>query len=241
MTWTPPLAAPPSYIWLQDADHSLVTYPFFLTICNEWIEWQRALGVDSEFHEPESWVQGGDLQTFANVVSWWPKTGIPVHLSVPTLAGMVMGLRKGGVGRSQGESFAQNLQLRVDIVKAHIRAKGGDAENPNETAEDRYKRKNRERQARWQLNNRPGSDDPEHNALIEAAKLEAKKLTEWKAYLRKYVKEQKLLMDATIRAARQTRDDNIKAAEQAISEQEIRMLDAKDALTKYSSGQGLRS
>jgi len=235
MTWTPPLAAPPSYIWLEKADPEAVTYALFLIVCNEWIDWQRALGVTDQFYNPVEWVRDGDLQTFSNVVTWWPKSGLPTHLHAPTLAGMVTVLRQGGTGRTPRESFAEHLQARVDTVKAHVRAKGGDTENPNETSEERARRKNRERQAKFLIAHRPGSDDPAHNALIEDAKLQASTLTEWKAYLRKYVKEQKLECAAAERAAKQRRDDNIRAAEQAIVDQETRMLAAKDAVIAYKS------
>ena len=241
MTWTPPQAAPASYAWLEKAtpeQEDTLTYGQFLQICYEWIDWQRALGVTDEMLDPASWVRDGDLQSFSNVVSWWPKTGVPVHMHAPTLASMVTALRvlpPSGAGLARTSSFSELLAWRVETVKAHVRLKGGDTENPNETSEERARRKNRERQAKWQLEHRAGSDDPALNALIEDAKLQAKALTDWKAYLRKYVKDQKLVCDAAVRAARQARDDNIRNAEQAIVDQEIRMLEAKDAVSNYSS------
>lgn len=235
MTWTPPQAAPASYQWLERADPNAVTYELFLVICNEWVEWQRSMGVQDRLRDPAIWVQPGDLQTFVNVVIWWPKTGVPTHLHCPTLAGMVTALREVPGGKSPTHSFIAQLEWRVNAVKGHVRDKGGDADNPNETSAERAARKNRERQERWRIKHAPGSDDPVENALIEVAKAEASKLTEWKTYLRTYVKDQRLACDAAVRNAKQARDDNISAAEKAIADQEIRMLAAKDAVNNYSA------
>lgn len=233
MTWTPPTPAPPSYQWLEAADHNVVTPHHFLMVCQEWIDWQRSMGVMDDMQDPSVFFDAGsDLQTFANVVSWWPKEGIPIALRAPTLAAMVTVLRVPNTGRP-AESFRAHLDRLVEMVKTHIRMKGGDTENPNETAVERAARKNRERQARFQLKHATGSDDPEQHALIEVAKSEATKLSEWKAYLRKYVKDQKMACDSAVRAAKQLRDDNICKAEWAIMEQEQRMLDAKAAVDNY--------
>lgn len=233
MTWTPPAAAPASYTWLESADHNTVQAQHFLIVCQDWIAWQRGLGVTDDMQDPATFFDVyTDLQNFANVVSWWPKEGVPTNLRAPTLAGMVSVLRLSPGGRP-AETFAEHLEWRVNAVKAFIRTKGGDTENPNETSAERAARKNRERQARFQLRHAKGSDDPEHHALIEAAKVEAAKLSEWKAYMRKYVKDQKLACDAAVRAAKQLRDDNISAAEQAIVDQEVRMLAAKAAVDNY--------
>lgn len=232
MTWTPPTEAPASYTWLETADHNAVQPQHFLIVCQEWIAWQLELGVTDPIQDPATFFDVyTDLQNFANVVSWWPKEGVPTNLRAPTLAGMVTLLRPGP--NNGPETFAEHLARRVDGMKAFIRTKGGDTENPNETAAERAARKNRERQQRFQLKHAAGSDDPAKHALIEVAKSEAAKLSEWKAYLRKYVKDQKLACDAAVRAAKQLRDDNISAAEQAIVDQEVRMLAAKAAVDNY--------
>lgn len=232
MTWTPPAPSPQSFQWLMTADHNEVTPELFLIICKDWITWQREMGVTDQMQSPtEFFNQYSDLQNFANVVSWWPKSGVPVIMQAPTLAGMVSGLRV--FPEDDPQTFAEILESRVERVKAFILSKGGNVENPNETAEERARRKNRERQQRYQLRHAKSSGDPELDALVQAAKAEADKLTEWKAYLRKYVKEQKLACDSAIRAAKQLRDDNISDAERAISEQEARMRKAKEALDNY--------
>jgi len=235
MTWTPPPPEPASYIWLKDADHNVVSYELFIIICYEWIAWNRSIGVTDPMLIPEQWVQPGDLQNFANVVSWWPRVNVPIKLSIPTLSGMLHDLRFGAGERATVTTFAQRLDAFVRKAESAIVIKGGDPKNPNETPEERAKRKNREKQARWRLRNTASSEDPAENALIETLKSEAAKLAEWKAYLRHYVKEQKLVCDSAVRVAKQARDNNISAAEKAIVDQEARMVAAKDALSNYSA------
>ena len=235
MSWRDLPVAPASYEWLSTVDHNVVTAQHFLTVCHEWIEWQRSLGVNDAMQDPSTFFnEYTDLQNFANVVSWWPKAGIPVQMRAPTLAHMVSSLRIIPDGRLGAQTFAEHLEWRVNVVKSFIRTKGGDTENPNETTAERAARKNRERQARFQLKHAKGSDDPEHHALIEAAKAEAIKLSEWKAYMRKYIKDQKLACDAAVRAAKQQRDDNISAGEEAILAQEQRVITAKAALDNFN-------
>lgn len=232
MSWQELAPTPPSVNWLEHAPTDAVTYDLFLQVCDHWVAWQRALGVTDHMQEPRAWCNPGDLQTFSNVVNWWPTGGVPTHLRAPTLVAMLNGLRVLPQGLT--ESFAEHLDRRKALVAGHIAAKGGDTANPNETADERAARKNRERQARWQLKHAAASADPVKNELIEAARSEANKLSEWKATLRTYTKEQKLACDAAVRAAKQARDDNISTGERAVAEQEVRMLAAKEALSNYN-------
>ena len=52
--------------------------------------------------------------------------------------------------------------------------------------------------------------------------------------MRKYIKDQKLACDAAVRAAKQQRDDNISAGEEAILAQEQRVITAKAALDNFN-------
>lgn len=227
------LTEPASFRWIKTAKLEEVQFTWFIQACKDWIAWQQECGSTAEFFDPDTFAQSGDLQTLANVVSWWPKGGTPTALRCPSLMDAVVATQVPANALIQWTTLKEFLDARVEACKAWLRTQGGNTENPNETSAERAKRKNAERQARWRLRHAERSEDPEHNALIETARREAESLQQARTWLRQYVKDQKVACDGAIRAAKQARDDNVSAAQHAVAEQEKRMLDAKAIADSY--------
>lgn len=211
------------------ASADVVRYEWLIAAAHEYIAWKRSAGVQGEAQAPEQWVQPGDLQTLANVVSWWPQDA-PPRYRAPSFAVLMddLFIRDGEIW-----SFRQRLEWFVARVREWLRVEGGNPDNPNETREERTKRKNRERQAAWQARNRRGSDDPEHDALIQAARHEAEQLRQAKAWLKGEIAAAKGAEQAAIAAAKGARAARITAAEAAVAGQEKRMLDSKAIADAY--------
>lgn len=223
------LAPPASYGYMMTADPEVVLYDWLITAAHEFIAWKRSAGLELEAQEPTAWVQPGDLQTLSNVVSWWPKNAPPRYM-VPSLAALMEDLfiRDGEIW-----SFTLRLDWYVARVREWVRTDGGNPDNPNESREERAKRKNRERQAAWQARNRRGSDDPEHDALIQRARHEAEQLRLAKAWLKNEVVAAKRAEQEAIAAAKQARVARVSAAESAVARQEQLMLDSKAIADAY--------
>ena len=225
------LLPPASYSYMETADVEQVRHEWFITACYEWITWQRAAGVTDEFLVPEQYAQEGDLQTLATVVSWWPKNA-PARYRAPSLAAFIQDLRvRGDAGCS---SMAMRIDYYVNRVREHIQREGGDPQNPNETKEERAKRKNRERQKRFQLAHaESNSDDPVLDGLVATMRAEAQSLTQGKAWLKRELAQAKAAEQAAIAHARAARAERVSAAEAAVAAQEQRMLDAKAVVDAY--------
>lgn len=222
------IVPPESYGYMQTADVNDVKYEWFILACHEYIAWQRACGVVFEPQVPEQFCKPGDLQTLANVVNWWPKNA-PPRLRAPTLGSFMDDLKTGQ------HTFESRLGWYVVRIKEWITEQGGNVDNPNETAEERAKRKNRERQRAWQLRHAEGSDDPELHALIQAAKHEAEQLSLAKAWLKGHLAELRSTEQAAIAAAKAARANGVSAAEAAVADQQKRMLDAKALVDAYKA------
>lgn len=225
------IAPPASYSYMMTASADVVRYEWLIQAAHEYIAWKRSAGITLDAQVPEQWVQPGDLQTLSNVVSWWPADA-PPRYRAPSFAVLMddLFIKDGEIW-----SFTQRLEWFVVRVREWVRTEGGNPENPNESREDRARRKNRERQAAYQARNRRGSDDPEHDALIQRARHEAEQLRQAKAWLKGEIAAAKGAEQAAIAAAKGARAERISAAEAAVAGQEKRMLDSKAIADAYRS------
>ena len=109
------IAIPASVTWLQTADPEDVRFEHFIQVCRDYIEYQRVCGVPEErFQIPEQFVQEGDLQSFMNVVSWWPKDA-PRGYHAPTLSGLMQSVIMVDASRpSTFLSTLENAKARIE-------------------------------------------------------------------------------------------------------------------------------
>lgn len=235
MTTHLPPPQPASFDYMRTCDPNEVRVDWFRAACAEWLYWQNQCGVTDRMQRIDDYFKEGDLQTFCNVVSWWPKNA-PANLRVPTLADMITYLRiYDNHPNAVGATFAQALEARVERVKSWMSTKRMDPDNPNETKEERAKRMNRERQRAWQLRHSEGSEDPELNALLKAARHESEQFSQAKAWMKGEIAAAKRAEQAAVLAAKEARSERVSAAEIAVAGQEKRMLDAKAVVDAYKA------
>lgn len=235
MTYQLPPPEPASFDYMRTCDPATVRTEWFRAACAEWLHWQNQCGVTDRMQRIDDFFREGDLQNFCNVVSWWPKSA-PANLRCPTLADMITCLRIMGDNPNViPPTFADALEARVERVKSWMATKRMDPDNPNETREERAKRMNRERQRAWQLRQTGASDDPELNALMEAARHESEQLSAAKAWMKREIAAAKGAEGVAIAAAKGARAARVSAAEEAVAGQEKRMLDAKAVLDAYKA------
>lgn len=222
---------PASVSYMQTADPHVVQREWFIMACHDWINWKRACGLVFEAQDPERFCLPGDLQTLCNVVSWWPKDA-PIRLRPPSLALFLEDLP---IRDDVTITFSQRLQIQADHARTWVSERGGNVDNPNESKEERARRKNRERQRAWQMRNAEGSDDPELHRLIQLAKHEAEQLTQAKAWLKRELSAARVAEQAAIAAAKAARANRISELESAVAGQEKAMLDAKAIVDAYKA------
>lgn len=226
------VALPASCAWLQTADYNFVTHEHFVQCCQDYCEWLRASGVpENQIH---TWVNGfvfpGDLQTYANVVSWWPKNA-PASYAPPTLFTIMQDLRLQPDGPQT--KFVESLDWYVERVKEWIRVQRMSMDNPNEDKEERERRLNRERVARHRIKHMPGSDDPEEQALISEAKAAQDSLSEGRKWIKSYERETIALMKVEIAECKKRQAQKVMDAQSHIAQAERRVEAARAALDSY--------
>lgn len=223
---------PDSVGWLMSANDESVQWQHFILCvqdqCNYWL----ACGVPSEeVANPLEWTKESDLQNLSTVVSWWPKDAPASHRH-PTLYGMLYSLRT--PQGNKAKTFEEALGDYVDRVKVWMLANKKNVDNPNESKEERDARLNRERVARYRLRHAPGSDDPEMDALLKAAKAADHNAVEGRKWLKGEIQRAKSDMDAAIARAKLERVDRVQRGEQAVAQAEAQALAAKTALDNFN-------
>lgn len=225
------VALPPSCAWLQTANSESVRWEHFIQCVVDYAAWLRASGMDAiHIYEPAQWVNPGDLQSYSDVVSWWPADA-PASHAAPSLFTLLQHLRI--AEGSAGETFNQALQWHVARVRAWLAANRRDPENPNESKAERDARLNRERVARHRLRHMAGSDDPEEHALIERAKTAEANASAGRKWLKGTIQQEKLQCTTDIAARKLHRDNTIAAYTQAVADAEKQAMDAKTVLDQY--------
>jgi len=225
------LAIPPSIAWLRTADSETVQWVHFIQCVQDQRDYLLASGVPAEqIANPSTWVEPGDLQAFSNVVSWWPKDA-PASHRCPTLYDMLHALRT--LEGSHPRSFGHELDRYVHRAKEWMLANKRNPDNPNETREEREARLNRERVARHRLRNSPGSDDPDLDALLKAAKAADHNAVEGRKWLKGEIQRAKSDMDAAIAQAKLDRAERVQRAEEAVAQAELQARSARDAVDNY--------
>lgn len=234
MSWEP-TPYPPEVLYLQkpEAAHVL-TYEQFLHCARTHVLWLNAeaerAGLPNLGHQRlEEWVKPGDLQTFVDVVKWWPKPS--PQFPAPTLYDMVASIRPHD--SFEATTFIDYLDLRVERVREWCRRNRINPDNPNESKSEREARLNRERVARHRLRHAPGSDDPEEQALIERAKAAEENASQGRKWLKGAIQQEKLNCAKDIQARKAQRDKTIVGYEKAVADAEQAALDAKAVLDAY--------
>lgn len=225
------LAIPASVQWLQTADDNTVQLQHYRICLADHAEWLRASGVDpSHIADPVAFVQDGDLQLHSNVVSEWAHDAPPTHRA-PKLYDILQHLRT--THANEPVSF----QTVLDWYSARLRewavANRRDPDNLNETKAEREARLNRERVARHRLRHAAGSDDPQLDGLIKAAKAADANAVAGKRWLKGEIQQAKLDMDAAIARAKADRSERVARAEAAVLEAEAQARSAKEAVDSY--------
>lgn len=233
MSWTPPPAAPASFEYMRNANADAVRLEWFVQACIEWVQWQYSTGAQFEVQPLDQFIRDGDLQTFSNVVSWWPKNA-PVSHRVPNLADMITYVRVPDYPNPT-RTFAEALGERVERVKGWMRTQRMDADNPNETREERAKRMNRERQRNFKLRHAENVDDPDLQALVLAAKNEADQLQAARTWAKNYVGVVRNKYDSAVAQAKLDKTASLDWAAQWLATQEQRVQDAKHAVDAYKN------
>lgn len=226
------LAIPASVAWLQTADHNIVQWEHFLQCLVDHAEYLRASGVPEEhIQDPNRFAEPGDLQSFHNVVMWWPQDAPATH-RCPTLHDLLLNLQIHG---DTPRSFTHALDWHVDRVKLWLAGTRRDPENPNESKAERDARLNRERVARYRLRNATESDDPDLNALVRAAKAAVESAAQGRKWLKGVEKQAKSDCDAAIAAAKLARADTVSKAIAAVEAAEVQAHAAQSALDAYKA------
>lgn len=227
------IAVPASVAWLQTADPNIVQYEHFLQCAHDYLAWQRACErhPDAFVQTPEEFVKPGDLQDYVeNVVNWWPKDA-PRQFAMPTLYKLLTDILDHD-GRTR--TFMSAMADYMGEIHAWMIGVGKDPSNPNETAEEKAKRKNAERQARWRLrHSNTQSDDPTLNALLEAAKAADANAVQGKRWLKGEIQQAKLDMDSAIAKAKLDRVERVQRAEAAVADAVRQAQSARDAVDSY--------
>ena len=227
------LAIPASVAWLQTADHNVVKWEHFIQCLVDHAQYLRASGVsDEHIQDPYTFAQPGDLQSFHNVVIWWP-TDAPATHRCPTLYDMLQGLAN--ISGGTAFTFSATLDWYVDRIKQWLVANRRDPDKPNESKAEREARLNRERVARHRLRNMPGSDDPELDALIRAAKDAVENAAMGRKWLKGAESQAKIDCDAAIAAAKLARADTVSKARAAVAQAESQAHAAQNALDAYKA------
>lgn len=222
-------ALPQSVAWLQTADPETVQWEHIHQIAHDYAGWLVQCGVPAEsIYDPDKFVQQGDLQTYSNVVSWWP-ADVPAQYHMPTLSILLQSMRIVG----EPESFAQALERNVERIKAWMPSARINPDNPNESKAEREARLNRERVARHRLRHSKETDDPQLNELLAAAKAADANALAGKRWLKGEIQQAKFDMDAAIARAKADRSERVARAEAAVLEAEAQARSAKDAVESY--------
>lgn len=236
MSFTP---VPASVAWLQTADPNIVTEAHFKQCMTDYINWQRASGVDDTygFTDPEAFIEFGGLQEFINVVNWWPKA--PNAPRMPTMF-QLMVESKFRYADINPDNPVPTIQLLLDDavfdVRKWLEDNGGNPDEPNETKEERDKRLNRARVAKHRaLNQSEFTDDPVLNNMIIAMKNAERNAAQGRKWLKGEIKQAKVDMDAAIAKARLDRADRVQRAEQAVALAESQAEGAREAIAQYKS------
>lgn len=234
MSWEP-TPYPPEVLYLQkpEAAHVL-TYDQFLHCARTYCQWrdseaERAGLAPSGHQVLTKWVQPGDLQTFVDVVNWWPPQA--THMPPPTLYNMVSSIRTEDSFESQ--TFIDFLDLLVERVKKWCVLNKINPDNPNESKAEREARLNRERVARSRLRHSKGSDDPVEHDLIMRAKAAEENASAGRKWLKGAIQQEKLNCARDQQARLALRNERIAAHTQAVVDAEQAALDAKAVLDAY--------
>lgn len=221
---------PPSVSWLQSASPDEVSYDLFRAVCADYSAYQLQCGVDPERIMPvDQFVQPGDLQTLANVVSWWPQ-GAP-H-KPPTLSALMTAIVS--VDDGPKTTFVDMLEISKARLGPWMAARKVNPHDPNESPEDKAKRLNRERVARWRIKHAEEPiDDPDLAALVRNAKLQADYVTQGRRWLKDVERRAKATYDAAVVSAKQARLDTVSKAEAELAAQIQRAEDAKALVDSY--------
>lgn len=215
---------PPSVAWLATTDSETVQWVHFAQCVVDWDTYLRNEGV-TDLPNPSTWTQPGDLQDYSNVVSWWPNDA-PASHAMPTLHRLLQHYRSDA-------TFGHALDWYVERAKAWMLANKRDPSNPNETKAEREARLNRERVARHRLRHTEGSDDPELDALLKAAKAADHNAVEGRRWLKGEIQRAKSDMDAAIAQAKLDKAERVQRAEDAVAQAELQARTARDAVDNY--------
>lgn len=223
MTTMPPHT--PALIWIQQVDPNIVQYDHYLMVCAEYIEWLKACGVTDPFQDPASWVQPGDLQSFCNVVSKWPKRTAQGY-SAPTLFSVLDGLRI--QQNFTTRTFAAYMDFVWDKVANWMRSQRMDPDNPNETPEERAKRKNREGVAKHRLLKRLA--DPDTAPEIYHAQMAVQHAGAMRKWLRDVERIAKDTYDGAVASAKLAKLATISEAKEQVAQAELAASNAQAAI-----------
>lgn len=228
------IPTPPSVAWLQTAPFDEVTYDLFLQVCRDYAQYQLACGVSADrIMNPEQFVKPGDLQTLANVVSWWPKSA-PATIPAPTLPRLLPAMVRTEHGNDV--TFVEMLNLMRARLGPWMAANKVNPNDPNESREEREKRLNRERVARHRVRHaEEPEDDPELAALVRDAKLQSEYVTQGRKWLRDVERHAKHTYDAAVAQAKLARTATVSDAEAQLAAQIQRAEDAKALVDAYKA------
>lgn len=234
MSWqaTP---VPQQIQWLQQEPNAahILNNQQFLECAQAHMEWLDAEALRAELPNPhntipDAWLKDGDLQTFVDVVSWWPKNakGMPA----PNLFSMILSIPMG-----QHKTFIEHLEFLQERVRKWCKHNRIDPNNPNETATEKALRLNRERVARHRLRHMSDSDDPELQPLLTAAKTAELNASQGRKWLAGAIRQAKLECSKAIADAKALRESQIINHTAAVAAAELAAANAKAALDAYTS------
>jgi hypothetical protein len=208
-----------------------VRYEWFRQACLDYQQYQQDCGAPYEHMNDVDWyVQPGDLQTFVNVVSWWPKHA-PKGFQAPYLYKMMLECVSPGA-----RTFVQVLDDAKERLRPWMEAKRVSFDNPNESREEKKKRLNREGVARYRANHAPEpSDDPELAELMRACKAAQDNVAKGRAYVKGVERDAKAVYDAAVLAAKVARADTVSAAQAHLLIAEQHGEACLSALTAYKA------
>lgn len=235
MTFVPPKINPDSFDWLEQQDLQTLQYPHLLACAVDYIRHNVEDGVPSEqFQDPHVFVQPGDLQELANVVSWWPQDPrCPVRK--PTAGSLLTSIRNIDPSKPR-QTFREALMSCQERAVTWLRANNHDPDNPNETAKERSNRMAAARMRKMRSTRALADfdpDDPEEVALIESVRMARENLRLCKEHIKTEERLAKAECETIISQAKLAKTNRIGAANSWLYPTQRTLLDAEQALDNY--------
>lgn len=231
MSYVIPDIFPASYKWLEQQDPSKLTLDHYKACAQDYIRHSVEQGIPLEQFMPvEQFVQDGDLQTLANVVSNWPlKEGAP---PAPTPASLLIAIRS--FDATKATTFTQALDATYQRCRKWMEANKLNPDNPNETPKERNARLSAARMRRKrQRDAEVDYTNPEELALVRAVREAKDNVTACRKWIKAEEIKARDAYDAAVAQAKAQRAATVSAAQAWLAPTLEKLSDAERALESY--------